>query len=104
MNLPTHVRKIAGGDDPMSLSQHLRDAAIERARRYGDIIDSCVLGPDGVVDLRVIDDSSVEAPSTQPASALSHTAGGFENVNDINELFDRPPRLGLRNGRHRLWQ
>ncbi len=85
----------------MSLSQHLRDAAIERARKYGDVIDSCVLGPDGVVDLRVIDDSSIEAPSTRPASALSHTAGGFDSSDDIYQLFAAPSRLGVLNGRHR---
>jgi len=85
----------------MSLSKQLREAAIDRASRYGDIIESCVLGPDGVVDLRIIDDSNVDAPSTQPASALSHTEGGFDNATDVFELFDIPSRLARLNRRHR---
>jgi len=86
----------------MSLSQHLREAAIERASRYGDVIDSCVLGPDGVVDLRVIDDSLVEAPSTRPAAALTTTVGGVGVANDVHELFDTPSRLALLRERHRI--
>jgi len=86
----------------MSLSQHLREAAIERASRYGDVIDSCVLGPDGVIDLRVFDDSFAEAPSTRPATALIMTAGGIEVAGEIQQLFVAPSRLALLRERHRI--
>lgn len=89
-------------DHKMSLSQRLREAAIERASRYGDVIDSCVLGPDGVVDLRVLDDSLIEAPGTRPAAALITTAGGVEVASEIQQLFATPSRLASLRERHRI--
>lgn len=85
----------------MSLSIRLRDAAIERSHLYGEVIRSCVLGPDGVIDLRSLENSSTERPSTRPAAALAEIAGGFDHDIDISHLYchDSPSRFELR--RHR---
>jgi len=84
------------------LSLGLREAGVERARGYGDVIDWCVLGPDGVIDLRVLDDSLIEAPGTRPAAALLTTAGGVEVASEIQQLFATPSRLASLRERHRI--
>jgi len=85
----------------MSLSLRLTDAAIERSRLYGEIIRSCVLGPDGVIDLRTLDDSAIDRPSTRPAAVLAEIAGGFDHELDISHLYceDAPSRFKLRRQR-----
>ncbi len=86
----------------MSLSERLRDAAIERSRRRGYVIDSCVLGPDGVIDLRALDDSGVERPSARLAAALAGTIGGFDHDIDVSDLYcDRAHRRFELRGRRR---
>ncbi len=88
----------------MSLSKRLRDAEIERSRLCGYVIDSCVLGPDGVIDLRALDDSGAEWPSTRPAAALADTIGGFDNDIDVSDLYcERAPHRFAPKGYRRPW-
>ncbi len=72
----------------MSLSNQLREAAIDRARESGNIIDSCVLGPDGVIDLTVLNDAGDDTAGTGPLSALSQTLGGFRDELEIDDLYN----------------
>ncbi len=80
----------------MSLSDQLREAAIERALESGHVVDSCVLGPDGVIDLRAFGDPDGDTSCTGPATALSQTLGGFREEVEVDDLYndDIPGRFG----------
>ncbi len=46
----------------MTLSERLQKAAIERAGAEGAEVDGCVIGPEGVLDLRVAITNSTDSP------------------------------------------
>ena len=77
----------------LSLSRRLRDAALERARHDGELVDSFVLDADGVIDLRTLDDDRVIAPSTQPAAALARTLGRLGDAGEVSDLYAEPKRV-----------
>ncbi len=74
----------------LSLSRRLRDAALERARHDGELVDSYVLDADGVLDLRTLDDDRVIAPATQPAAALARTLGRLGDAGEVSDLYNEP--------------
>ena len=70
-----------------SLSKRLRNAALERARLDGELVDSYVLDADGVIDLRVLDDDAVAAPASQPAAVLGQIRGHFGDAAEVDDLY-----------------
>lgn len=71
-----------------TLSERLRDAAVDRARRQGTVIDDVVLDENGVIDLRdASTHSQVGSSATEPASALAVTRGELHSAHDVSDLY-----------------
>lgn len=62
----------------MSLSKRLREAALERARKDGQRVDDYVLEPDGVIDLRAIE----QEPEPRRPAGLSQALADMRARND----------------------
>lgn len=68
----------------MSLSERLRQAALERAQMSGQRVDDYVLEPSGVIDLREFERES--APAVDSAVTLPP----LERAADIDDLYGKP--------------
>ena len=71
-----------------TLSERLRDAAVDRARLRGDVIDEVSIDETGVIDLRIEPDPTTLGTSTTTLSpALAATQGGLDSVHDVSDLY-----------------
>lgn len=71
-----------------SLSERLREAALERARLEGQVVDSYVLDSEGVIDLRELEQEPAGTSVTQPAAALAETRGMIGEAAEVGDLYD----------------
>lgn len=70
-----------------TLSDRLRQAAVNRAMARGDVVDDVVLDADGVIDLTVEDPPSPGGNITQPPAALALTRGQVAADADMSDLY-----------------
>ena len=79
-------------DEPVlpTLSDRLRQAAVNRAMARGDVVDDVVLDADGVIDLTVEDPPSPGGNITQPPAALAFTRGQVAADADMTGLYAPP--------------
>jgi hypothetical protein len=84
-----------------TLSDRLREAAVLRADKRGDIVDDVVLEDDGAIDLTVVDRVVPGATTTQTPAALVAVRGNVPpaDMSDLYTSVDDVDRRWWRRGR-----
>lgn len=78
----------------MTLSERLREAALERAETRGEHVDGFLLEPHGVIDLRVAESEAARASQPRPIPQLPEIG----SVDKVDALYDE------RHGGRSLWR
>lgn len=79
-----------------TLSSRLRAAAMERTRTTSAQVDDIVLDPDGVIDLRRLDEPEDSRSIATPPEALKATRGRLGDAGDVGHLYDDTAPAGRR--------